>query len=282
VTGNFANQVGLVTGASSGIGRAIALALAADGASLSLVGRNLEALEIVAHTARKTAARVHCYRADLSVDADVRALAARVERDHGRLDLLILSAGIIALGRMDSAPVEDFDRQYRINVRAPYLLTQTLLPLLRDSQGQIVFINTSSVDQAAPEISRYTATKQALKTLANILRNRQPSVRDPLEFTNSSNSGRPEIGLYAATKQALKAIADTLREEMNGQGIRVLSVYPGPTASNMQASIHQTEGLVYHPENLLQPEEVAAAVVQALSLPRSVQVTNISGRVLTR
>ena len=97
------NQVALVTGASSGIGKAIALGLAAQGAVLGLVGRKLETLEAVAESAREAASHVRCYRADLTSDEDIQNLAACLRQDFDCVDLLIHSAGIIAIGRLESA-----------------------------------------------------------------------------------------------------------------------------------------------------------------------------------
>ncbi len=232
----FKDQVSVITGASSGIGRAIALGLAAQGSTLCLIGRRIEALDVTAQAARAMTAAARCYCADLSLDDQVQALAAQLA-EVGRIDVLIHSAGAIGLGPIESAPGEELDRQYRVNVRAPYLLTQALLPALKRSQGQIVFINSSA----------------ALNARAN-------------------------VGQYAASKAALKAIADSLRDEVNADGVRVLSVYPGRTASPMQAAVHALEGKVYKPERLMQPEDVAAIVINALSLSRSVEVTDINIR----
>ena len=83
---------------------------------------------------------------------------------------------------------------------------------------------------------------------------------------------------YAASKSALKAVADALRDEVNGQGVRVTSVYPGRTASSMQAELHQQEGKSYQPERLMQPEDVAATILHALDLPRTAEITDLSMR----
>jgi NADP-dependent 3-hydroxy acid dehydrogenase YdfG len=237
----FADQIAVVTGASSGIGKAIALRLAAQGATLCLIGRRAAALASVAQSAGAAAPRVlHC-PADLTLDKDIQELLARLQRHYDRIDLLVHSAGAISLGQHETAPVEDFDRQYRTNVRAPYVLTQALLPMLRDSRGQIVFINSQA-----------------------------------------GLNARANMGQYAATKYALKALADSLREEVNAAGVRVLSVYPGRTASPMQVAMHAVEGKEYHPERLMQPDDVAAVVLQALSLPRSTEVTDIILRPLRK
>jgi NADP-dependent 3-hydroxy acid dehydrogenase YdfG len=242
----FQDQVAIVTGASSGIGRAIALALAAQGAAICLVGRRLEALTTVAQTAGAPA-QMHCYRADLTEDEDVETLVAHFRRDFGYLDLLVHSAGVFSMGPLESAPVQDLDWQYRTNVRAPYVLTQALLPMLRPRQGQIVFINSSA-----------------------------------------GMSAKANVGQYAATKHALKALADSLRAEVNAKGLRVLSVYPGRTATPMQAAIHEMENLMlhqaraYHPDRLMQPEDVADIVLNALCLPKSTEATDIHIRPMAK
>jgi NADP-dependent 3-hydroxy acid dehydrogenase YdfG len=237
----FTDQIAVVTGASSGVGRAIASALAAKGAVLCLVGRHEKTLEAAAESMRATASDVLCCRADLTLDRDIQGLTAQLQRLFGHVDVLIHSAGVIALGPLEAVPVGDLDWQYGINVRAPYVLTQALLPLLRPRQGQIVFLN-SSVGLHA----------------------------------------RANVGQYAATKHALKAIADSLRDEVNAEGLRVLSVFLGRTATPMQQTVHAMEGRGYHPELLIQPEDVAAVVMNALDLPRSAEVTEISIRPLKK
>lgn len=238
---SFKEQVAVVTGASSGIGKAIALGLAAQGAVLGLVGRKLETLEAVAESAREAASQVLCYRADLTSDDDIQDLVACLRRDFDYIDVLTHSAGVIAMGRLESARVQDLDWQYRINVRAPYVLTQALLPMLKSRQGQIIFLNSSA-----------------------------------------GMSARANVGQYAASKAALKAIADSLRDEVNAEGLRVLSVYLGRTASPMQAAVHEMEGRAYQPERLMQPEDAAEIVIKALSLPRSAEVTDIHIRPMVK
>jgi len=225
-----------VTGASSGVGRAIALALAREGANLCVVGRNPEALAETA-TAAKQFSSVVSFQLDLTDEGSIRSLSQHFDQ-AGRLDILVHSAGIFHQDLMAQACVDDLDRQYAINVRVPYMLSQRLLPLLTASRGQIVFIN-SSVGLSVK---------------------------------------RPEVGQYAATKHALKAVADSLREEVNPKGIRVLSLYLGRTATPTQGAIFQREGRDYRPETLLQPIDIASVVINALSLPPTAEVTDISIR----
>ena len=235
------DQIAVVTGASSGIGKAIAQALAVQGARLCLVGRNREAMEVMAASMRSTAPRVLIAQTDLTLDTQLERLTGELQREFGQVDVLVHSAGILSQGTLQSASVHDLDRQYRTNVRAPYLLTQALLPMLKVRPGQIVFVNSSVGLQA-----------------------------------------RAGIGQYAATKHALKAIADSLREEVNAEGIRVLSVFLGRTATPLQETIFSLESRTYRPELLLQPEDVAAVVINTLSLPRTAEVTDITVRPLIK
>jgi NADP-dependent 3-hydroxy acid dehydrogenase YdfG len=96
-------------------------------------------------------------------------------------------------------------------------------------------------------------------------------------FINSSSgvTAKPMSAQYDATKHALKAIADSLRGEVNQHAVRVLSVYLGRTATEMQAQIHRREGKQYQPELLLQPTDVASVIVNALRLPRTAEVTDV-------
>jgi NADP-dependent 3-hydroxy acid dehydrogenase YdfG len=238
---SLANLTAVVTGASSGIGKAIALGVSSQGGSVCLLGRNTERLRTVAEAIKKEGNKAISYEIDLTVDGEVQALMGRLQEDFGRIDILVHSAAVIALNRFENATVREFDWQYRTNVRAVFSLTQSLLPFLTSSQGQVVFINSTA------------------------------------GLTANANASQ-----YAATKHALKALADSLREEVNLKGIRVLSVFLGRTATPMQAAVYQMEGHSYRPELLIQPEDVAAVVSHVLTLPRTVEVTEIRMRPLVK
>lgn len=229
----LAGQWAVITGAGSGIGRAVSLALAGQGANVQLVGRRAETVTETAALARAAGVEAQPHAADLGNDADLAQLC-RTLGALSRVDVLIHSAGMFAMGRVESAPVAELDEQYRVNVRAPYVLTQALLPQLKASSGQVVFINSTA-----------------------------------------GLNARAQVGAYAASKHALRALADSLREEVNAEGVRVLSVYPGRTASPMQARVHSLEGRAYEPERLMQPEDVAVIIVSALVLPRTAEVTDL-------
>jgi short-subunit dehydrogenase len=231
------DQIALVTGASGGIGRAIASALAEKGVWLCLAGRDRPKLDSLAALLIANSPRVEHRIADLTKDGDIEGLTRFIVDQFGRLDILVHCAGSIGHGTLETTPVASLDRQYSANVRGPLLLTQLLLPLLKKPRGQIVFIN-SSVGLTA----------------------------------------RPNTGHFSATQHAFKAIADSLRDEVNGDNIRVLSVFPGRTATPRIQMIHANEGQPYRPELLLQPEDVASVVLNAVSLAWTAEVTNISIR----
>ena len=164
------SKIAVVTGASSGIGKAISLSLARHGAKLCLVGRNLENLKEVARRVKGHGAVASTYQADLGIDLELFRLIERLEEDVQKIDVLIHSAGVIALGRIGEAPVDAFDWQYRINVRAPFIITQKLLPMLRSGKAQVVFVNSTAGLTARSGVGQYAATKHALKALADALR----------------------------------------------------------------------------------------------------------------
>jgi NADP-dependent 3-hydroxy acid dehydrogenase YdfG len=231
------DQIALVSGASGGIGTAIAAALAGEGVSLCLTGRDKDKLATVRSRLLTTSSDVYCRPTDLTKDDEIERLAQFVTDQFGRLDILVHCAGAIRHGKLESTPISSLDLQYLANVRGPLVMTQMLLPLLKRPCGQVVFINSS------------------------------------LGITTRAGTGH-----FAATQHAFKAIADSLREEVNNECVRVLSVFTGRTATPRIQTLHAEQDRPYHPEMLLQPEDVASVVLNALSLPWTAEVTNISIR----
>lgn len=116
-----------------------------------------------------------------------------------------------------------------------------------------------------------------------ITRGLLPSLRrahGDIVFVNSLAGTQPRAGVavYAASKAGLKAFADSLRDEVNADGVRVLSLFPGRTATPMQEGQSRHEQREYRPELLLQPEDVAAMVLAAVTLPRTAELTELSIR----
>jgi short-subunit dehydrogenase len=166
----LAGDVAVVTGATSGIGKAIVLGLAELGTKLCLIGRNPSKLAETAAEIGDTASRVACYHADLGIPAEISAASSDIQRDFGAVDVLVHSAGTIALDAIDQLPVEELDHQYAVNVRAPYLLTRLLLPAMRNGHAQIVFVNSTAGLFARANASQYAATKHGLRAIADSLR----------------------------------------------------------------------------------------------------------------
>ncbi|MFI5261351.1 MAG: SDR family oxidoreductase [Candidatus Limnocylindrales bacterium] len=230
----LAGRHALVTGASSGVGRAIALALAENGAFVWATGRRID--ELVRLAAQAPGDRITPLPGDLARPADMARIVEQVRRG-GRLDILIHAAAVYAHGPVTELGTRELDEMLAINVVAPHDLTRSLLPLLSTSHGGIVFLN-SSVSLT----------------------------------TGSGPSG------YAASKQALRGYVDVLRREVNADGIKVCSLFLGRTATPLQERLHATEGRRYDPDRLIQPTDVAGVVVFLLTLPDSVELTDVSLR----
>ena len=230
----FEGKSAVITGASSDVGRAIALALAREGAQITLVGRDQAKLEMTSKSVPGGGKGTQIMAAEFCNAGSLALLAQTLSRTFDTLDFLVHSAGVFKPAPFASASLDDFDTHYQCNVRAPVCITQALLPGIAARKGTIVFINSTVVENP-----------------------------------------RPEVSFYAASKHALMAIADCLRQEVNKDGVRVVSLFLGRTATPMQERISQTEQRAYDPSRLVQPEDVATIVLDALAAARTVELTNI-------
>ena len=163
---NLANKTALVTGASRGMGRATALALAAAGARVIIhYGRNADEAKTVVDQIRATAGRADAVAADLAAPDGAHVLAAQVRNLIGnRFDIFVSNAGISKAAPIESITVKDFDDLFAVNVRAPYFLLQQLLPILGEG-GSVVFVSSLGARAAVGTLSAYAATKGAIDTL---------------------------------------------------------------------------------------------------------------------
>lgn len=160
--GSFAGKVAVVTGASSGIGRATALAFAREGAAVVLVSRDQAALEAVAAEAAGATAVV---AADvMATDTPARVVRAAVDR-FGGIDVLANAAGIIGTAATDQTPDELFDRMFAINVRAPFRLMREAFPHLKARQGNVVNVSSVNGLRAFAGVAVYCSSKAALDHL---------------------------------------------------------------------------------------------------------------------
>lgn len=221
----------LITGATGGIGAAVAGLLHAAGHDLILTGRSATRLDEVARGLGTE--RIRTLVLDLS---DPAGIAATLEPVAPRsLDGVVHTAGVVELGAVAEADAATWREQLTVNVAAPAELTRLLLPALRAARGQVVFVNSGSGLQA-----------------------------------------RAGWGGYAASKHALRALAEALRAEE--PELRVTSVYPGRTASEMQRKVRGQEGGDYDPADYMSARTVATVIVNALQTPRDATVTDISVR----
>jgi NAD(P)-dependent dehydrogenase (short-subunit alcohol dehydrogenase family) len=229
----LAGRIILVTGASDGIGRAVAKALAAHGAAVVLHGRSVKKLEKVYD---EIVAAGHPRPAMLPLDLekalaqDYDAFAAAIDKEFGRLDGLLLNASILGA----RTPIEQFDvptwcKVLHVNLTASFILVQECLPLLRRSTDPSIVFTTSSV----------------------------------------GHRGRAYWGAYAVSKFGTEGLAQVLAHEVEGHGtMRVNLLNPGATRTSMRALAFPAEDVA----KLARPEDVVAPYLYLLG-PDSVGVT---------
>jgi NAD(P)-dependent dehydrogenase (short-subunit alcohol dehydrogenase family) len=230
----FAGRVVLVTGASDGIGRAVALALARAGAQVILHGRNVRKLEAVHAEIGKTGApEASIVPLDLekALAADYENVAAAIEKRYGRLDGLLHNAGLLGtLTPIDQYDVPTFMRVMHVNVTAAFVLTQYLLPLLRKSEDGAMLFTSSGVGR----------------------------------------KGRAYWGAYAVSKFAVEGLTQVLANELEGTSrIRVNIIDPGKVRTSMRRQAYPSEAQ----ESLPKPESLTAPYLALLG-PASRGVTN--------
>jgi len=207
-------QTALITGASRGIGAAIAAALAPTH-TLLLAGRPSPALQATADRLGATTLPL-----DLTdTDAIPTATAA-----IGELDVLVHDAGVAFPGRVAESTVAEWRTTFEVNVLGAVALTLALLPALRRAHGQVVFINSGSGRKASLGMASYSASKFALRAFADSLRESEPT-------------------------------------------LRVTTVYPGRTDTDMQRELVSFEGDEYDPERFLRADTVAEVVARAVATP---------------
>ena len=213
----LSGKTALVTGASRGIGRASALALAKAGAQVPVhYSQGKAEAEAVVAEIRKAGGRADAVAADLAAPDGPHKLAKQVRTIMGdRLDILVANAGISKAATIEETAVEDFDRLFAVNVRAPFFLVQQLLPILHEGSS-IILLSSLAARAAVGTVSAYAATKGAIDTLvkhfASILGARGirvNAVAPGVVQTDMSNFTKTDAGRdYTLGMQALKRLAE--------------------------------------------------------------------------
>jgi len=212
----LSGKTALITGASRGIGRASALALAKDGAQVLVhYGRGAAEAEAVVAQIRKAGGHADAIAADLSAPDGSHKLAKQVRSVVGdRLDILIANAGIAVGGSIEETSVEAFDQMFAVNVRAPFFLVQQLLPILGKGSS-VVFVSSLAAHASVAGLSAYAATKGAVSTLVTHFAAalgergiRVNAVAPGVVDTDMSKFARTEAGRdFTLAMQALKRVA---------------------------------------------------------------------------
>ena len=160
-------QVALITGANRGIGRAIALTLAQQGAHIIAAARNQQTLDQIVSEIKGHGGKADAFAFDLTNEKSIEALVEKISAEFGCLDILVNNAGLTHSALLEETTTQDFDRVMATNVRGPFILTRQCLPMLKQSNRGFI-INISSVVgvKGYPKQSAYTASKHALRGMS--------------------------------------------------------------------------------------------------------------------
>lgn len=155
-------KVVIVTGASSGIGRASAILFANKGATVVAVGRNEKELISLGKSVKSKVGSIKPHLADMTQMSQLERIASEAVHNHGQIDVLINSAGIIANGTIETTKLDDWDKMFNINLRSVFVLTQKCLPHLIATKGNIVNVSSVAGTRSFPNILAYGVSKAAL------------------------------------------------------------------------------------------------------------------------
>jgi short-subunit dehydrogenase len=221
-------RVVAITGASAGIGRAIAMRLARDGASLAICARRGDRLDTVAKEITQAGGTSLPFVADVVQDGEMRAFVDRTVSRWGQLDVMICNAGYGVYGTIDQVAPEKMKAMMEVNYLGTFNAARAALPIFRrQSRGHIVIISSIV-----------------------------------------GRRGVPYVGGYAATKFAQVGLAESLRAELVGSGIHVTVVYPISTATEFQEVMVRESGFATRAAGPRQSaDKVAEAVVRAIERP---------------
>jgi len=232
-----------VTGASSGIGAATALALSAEGAAVALAARREDRLEEVAATIRQRGGTALAIEADVTDEAQARAAVERTVAELGRLDTLVNNAGVMLLGPVVGAPLDEWTRMVELNVLGVLYSTHAALPHLL---------------KAAHSDPRSVADIVNLSSVAG-------------RFARNGN------GVYALTKFGIAAFSEALRQEVTERYLRISVIEPGATATELAGHNRPEilESIRSQFGQTMDANDIADAIAYVVTRPRHVTINEV-------
>lgn len=235
----------LVTGASSGIGAATALALAGQGAAVALVARRTDRLTALAEQIERTGGQALVLTGDVTKQGDAEQVVERTVAELGRLDTLVNNAGVMLLGPAVNAPVSEWQRMVELNVLALLYCTHAALPHLL---------------QAAEDSPRRVADMVNISSVAGRI-------------------ARQGSGVYNATKFGVVAFSESLRQEVTARHVRVSLIEPGAVdtelASHNRPEVLEQIGRRFADIERLEADDIADAISYVVTRPRRVAVNEV-------
>jgi clavulanate-9-aldehyde reducatase len=243
---DLTGKVVAVTGASSGIGEATALAVAEAGAAVSLAARRRDRIEALAQRIEAGGGRALAITADVGEEDQANAFVRRTHDELGRLDVLVNNAGVMLLGPIENAPTEEWRRMVHVNVFGVLYCTHAALPLML-AQGAGHVVNVSSV---------------------------------------AGRVARAGSGVYNLTKWGVGAFSESLRQEATMRGIRVTLIEPGAVATELRdqnrPEIVELMNQRLGDTIPMEAQDIANAILFAIGQPQNVSVNEVLVRPTTQ
>jgi len=226
---NISGKNALITGAGRGIGKAIAIALAKEGVHVGLLARTQQDLDTLAAELEPFHVKVATATANVGDIESVNQAVATIQSELGTTDILINNAGIGRFAKFLEMETESWEEVIQVNLLGPYYVTRAVIPQMIEKQSGDI-VNISS-----------------------------SSALSPAAITSA----------YSASKAGLIAMSTSLMQEMRKHNIRVTSLTPSTTATDMAIELQLTDG---NPDKVMQPEDIAELIVSQLKLSRRVFV----------
>jgi NAD(P)-dependent dehydrogenase (short-subunit alcohol dehydrogenase family) len=200
---NMQDKVAVITGATSGIGRASALLFAQNGFTVAAVGRDEKELDTIREVSDGSAGSVHCYKLDVTEISSVDKFVSECASAHGRVDVLVNAAGVIGNGSIESTKLDDWDSMMDINLRSVFYLMQKFVPHLQETHGNIVNVSSVTGARAFPNVLAYCVSKAGIDQLTRCAALelaskgvRVNAVNPGVVITNLHKRGGMEDGAY--------------------------------------------------------------------------------------